>query len=263
MANSRSEDGDFGASPERLLQQAEYGFPYHHLPNREFGRLRLGRVFRGGAEYLAYMDDVAQTAIRRGPSSVLDVGCGDGRLLATIRANLPDPNCSLHGVDLDERAIALAKAMAPSIDYRVQAIEDVQRTFDVVTCVETLEHIEGSKELAFLRSTAARTSPGGVLILTVPSTARPVSAKHHRHYDTRSLFATFEVACANLDVVRICETVPHRPWLDSVLRLLSNRQYSLDVGMINEAVARLHARPVASGQRGLHVMAVLRRPMGT
>ncbi len=240
------------------LQEHEYQFPYHHLPGREFGGLRLGRVFRGGAEYLAYTDAVVDLVADAVPDTVLDVGCGDGRLLVELVRRLP---CSeLHGIDTDERAVRLARVFAPEAHVAVQRVEDVEERFDLVTCVETLEHIVDDDEVAFLTAVADRVAPGGRLVVTVPSTARPVAAKHHRHYTVGQLTSVMTAAVPWLDRPTVHEVIPHRPWLDQGLRLLSNRRYSVDIGWLNERVAGLHRQPVGPGDRGLHVLAVARRP---
>lgn len=241
-----------------LMQGDEYRFPYHHLPGRDFGHLRLGRVFRGGAEYLAYTDVVVERIVDASPSTVLDVGCGDGRLLVELRQQLPAS--SLFGVDTDERAVRLAELFAPDAIVSAKRVEDVEGVFDAVTCVETLEHIPDAHEAAFLSATAERVAPGGVLVVTVPSTARPVAAKHHRHYDIARLRAVLDAGAPWLRELVVEEIVTHRPWLDQGLKVLSNRRYSLDIGWLNERVAGLHRRPVDSGDRGLHVLAVMRRP---
>ncbi len=240
------------------LQENEYQFPYHHLPGREFGSLRLGRVFRGGAEYLAYTDAVVDLVADAVPDKVLDVGCGDGRLLAELMRRLP--RSELHGVDTDERAVRLARVFAPTAQVAVQRVEDVDERFDVVTCVETLEHIVDDDEVAFLTAVADRVAPGGRLVVTVPSTARPVAAKHHRHYTVGQLTAVMAAALPWLARLTVDEVLTHRPWLDQGLRLLSNRRYSVDIGWLNERIAALHRRPVGPGSRGLHVLAVARRP---
>lgn len=240
------------------LQSAEYQFPYHHLPSRDFGRLRVGRVFRGGAEYLSYTEAVVDLVAAERARSVLDVGCGDGRLLFELSLRLP--GTELSGVDTDERAARLASAFVPAADIRVQPVENVDERFDVVTCVETLEHLPDEDEGSFLAATAARVGSGGTLIVTVPSTALPVSAKHHRHYDVDSLAGVLRASAPELEMVALREIVVHRPLLDRVLPLLSNRHYSLDVGWLNERIAALHRRPVPDGRRGLHVIAVARRP---
>jgi len=249
-------DESCSARTSRADRQAgEYAFPYHHLPHVASGRPRLGRNMRGGMEYLAYLGQVVDIVVARQAASVLDVGCGDGRLLAELSGRVD----RLVGVDLDARAIAQASALSPGVDFRTQSVEEVEGTFDVVTCVETLEHVPDEAVETFLESTSVRVSPGGRLVITVPSTARPVLDKHYRHYDTASLRAAVEELRGEWTVERLEEIVPHRPWLDRSLRLLSNRSWTIDVAVLNRMMLRRLRSPVGPGARGLHVLAVLRR----
>lgn len=101
-------------------------------------------------------------------SRVLDVGCGGG-LLAEALARA---GASVTGIDLAPGMIEVARLHAAegalAIDYRVAAAEDVARAtpqgFDVVTCMEMLEHVP---EPAAMTATLARLlRPGGALFVS-------------------------------------------------------------------------------------------------
>ena len=96
-------------------------------------------------------------------------------------------------------------------------------------------------------------------MITVPSDVRPVSAKHYRHYNVEMLRYRLDDCLPGFEILELTELVPDRPWLDSALRLLSNRRYSVDVGLLNAGIDRLHRADVGPGRRGQHVVAVLRR----
>lgn len=98
----------------------------------------------------------------------LDVGCGDGR---TAGVWLRDHGCEYIGVDVSTNAVGDAQSLG--LDARV--IEDAAAlpfsagTFDVVVCIEVLEHLFQSQLVA---SEILRVlKPGGVLIATVPNVA--------------------------------------------------------------------------------------------
>ena len=98
---------------------------------------------------------------------VLDVGCGGGLLcegLALCKARLT-------GIDASAGAIRAAQqhcaASGFDIDYRAATVEqfaeEMPPRFDVVTCMELLEHVP---EPAALLATCARLlNPGGALIV--------------------------------------------------------------------------------------------------
>jgi len=65
------------------LQDQAYEFPYHHIPYFEPGSgagIHVRRL-RWGLEYLCHLRHLAEVIAGLQVSSVLDVGCGDGRLL--------------------------------------------------------------------------------------------------------------------------------------------------------------------------------------
>ena len=94
---------------------------------------------------------------------VLDVGCGGGILseaLAKIGAQVT-------GIDLSQAAIEVAREHAREgsllIDYQVTNIEDIVQaqggSFDVVTCMEMLEHVPDPEGIVAACERALK--PGG------------------------------------------------------------------------------------------------------
>jgi len=105
-------------------------------PNSEFKPLHQINPLR-----LKWINDRAAVAGQR----VLDVGCGGGILsesMAALGANVT-------GVDLSEKALKVAQLhlleSGAQVSYRHVAVEQLARsdpgTFDVVTCMEVLEHV--------------------------------------------------------------------------------------------------------------------------
>lgn len=99
--------------------------------------------------------------------SALDVGCGAG-LLAEPLARL---GAQVTAIDAAPELIAVAREHAArqglAIDYRAAAVEDVAGKFDLVTCLEVIEHVADPQ--AFLKALARRLAPGGLLILSTPN----------------------------------------------------------------------------------------------
>jgi 2-polyprenyl-6-hydroxyphenyl methylase/3-demethylubiquinone-9 3-methyltransferase len=94
---------------------------------------------------------------------ILDVGCGGGILSeALARAG-----AQVTGIDLAQAAIEVAREHAQdgglSIDYRITNIEDIATTqegdFDVVTCMEMLEHVPDPEGI--VAACAKALKPGG------------------------------------------------------------------------------------------------------
>jgi len=94
---------------------------------------------------------------------VLDVGCGGGILSESMAVK----GASVLGIDLAEAPLSVARLHAletgVSIDYREVAAEacaiEMPATFDVVTCLETLEHVPDPSST--VAACAALVKPGG------------------------------------------------------------------------------------------------------
>jgi len=99
--------------------------------------------------------------------SALDVGCGAG-LLAEPLARL---GATVTGLDAAPELISAAKehagAAGLSIDYRAGDIAQLEGQFDLVTCMEVIEHV--ADPAAFTIALAKRLAPGGLLILSTPN----------------------------------------------------------------------------------------------
>jgi 2-polyprenyl-6-hydroxyphenyl methylase/3-demethylubiquinone-9 3-methyltransferase len=99
--------------------------------------------------------------------SALDVGCGAG-LLAEPLARMGAAVTAIDAApELIDAARAHATAQGLEIDYRAVPVEELDGRFDLVTCLEVIEHV--AEPLAFLRWLAARLAPGGLMILSTPN----------------------------------------------------------------------------------------------
>ena len=78
------------------------------------------------------------------PSSVLDVGCGEGVLVHGWAQRLREGR--LVGIDLEEKSIQAgwAERQAPNLEYRVMEASDLpfaDREFELASAIEVLEHV--------------------------------------------------------------------------------------------------------------------------
>ena len=99
--------------------------------------------------------------------SALDVGCGAG-LLAEPLARL---GAKVTGIDAAPEVIAVARSHAAAsgleVDYRVGAVETLEGEFDLISCMEVIEHVADAA--AFVLSLARRLAADGLLILSTPN----------------------------------------------------------------------------------------------
>ena len=170
----------------QLLQEEEYGFPYHYIPTFDDGFSQV-RHWSWGYRYLGGMEVVFDKLRKRSFHSLVDIGCGDGRFLREARARFPE--AELLGVDYSEQAIRLARAMNPDLKFQtINIIEErLSQQFDVATCIEVLEHIPPDQVQGFCDSIAAAIEKDGWLVLTVPHMNKWVSPKHYQHFSSAQL----------------------------------------------------------------------------
>jgi len=82
---------------------------------------------------------------RADPSSLLDVGCGEGVLVHKWAQWLGDSR-RVVGIDLEEESIqeGWSQRSAPNLEYRVMQAENLpfaRDEFDIATAIEVLEHV--------------------------------------------------------------------------------------------------------------------------
>ncbi len=99
---------------------------------------------------------------------ILDVGCGGG-ILSEALAKI---GAQVIGIDLSEASIQVARQHAQkqglNIDYRYESVEEIARkqvgSFDVVTCMEMLEHVPKPDKI--VAACAQALKPGGRAIFS-------------------------------------------------------------------------------------------------
>ena len=123
-------------------------------PKGEMGTLQTINPLR--------MNFIMEKLTVRNPK-ILDVGCGGGILSEALAKT----GAQVMGIDLSQAAIEVAKQHAQKqgleIDYQFESVEEIVRkhagSFDVVTCMEMLEHVpEPGKIVA---ACAQALKPGG------------------------------------------------------------------------------------------------------
>ncbi len=95
--------------------------------------------------------------------SVLDVGCGGG----ILAESMAERGAAVTGIDLGDKPLKVAKLhlleSGQQVDYRLISAEDLAlerpRSFDLVTCMEMLEHVPDPA--ATVRACATLVKPGG------------------------------------------------------------------------------------------------------
>jgi len=99
---------------------------------------------------------------------IVDVGCGGGILSEALAAR----GATVTGIDLGDKALGVAKLhqleSGSKVDYRLVAAEalatESPAAFDVVTCMELLEHVPDPGSIVAACGALAR--PGGTVVIS-------------------------------------------------------------------------------------------------
>ncbi|HEY8194338.1 MAG TPA: bifunctional 2-polyprenyl-6-hydroxyphenol methylase/3-demethylubiquinol 3-O-methyltransferase UbiG [Hyphomicrobium sp.] len=128
-----------------------------------------------GPPRLSFIRDEAVAHFDRDPKALrplsgltaLDIGCGGG----LVAEPLSRMGATVTAIDPAERNIAIAKSHAEAqglaVDYRAARVEDLvaeKRTFDIVACLEVVEHVPDPEK--FVAECSALVRPGGLAIFS-------------------------------------------------------------------------------------------------
>lgn len=108
---------------------------------------------------LGYIDQ----AVTLAGKTVLDVGCGGG----ILSESMAQKGAKVTGIDLGEKAIKVAQLHSlecgVNVEYKLIAVEQLAKeapaSFDVVTCLEMLEHVPDPASV--VQACAQLVKPGG------------------------------------------------------------------------------------------------------
>jgi ubiquinone/menaquinone biosynthesis C-methylase UbiE len=132
---------------------------------------------------------------------VLDLGCGVGHILTILPTSFEKVGVdySLHSLKLARRQLDEQTGL---VNASGQALPFEDSSFDLITCLEVLEHLEDDEKA--VREISRVLKPGGYLIASVPSQYYFEEYRelmgHYRHYTPASfaaLLSRYEIEIRN------------------------------------------------------------------
>ena len=137
---------------------------------------------------------------------ILDVGCLNGNFYDFINTNKHKIK-TFSGIDISEKLIEVAKKRFPEQKWKVADCHSLpfdDNSFDVVTALEIIEHIEEPEKM--LQEMMRVTRPNGSVIITTPNNNFVKDAAHIWSYSTSDIFDMLSKISKNVQVMKICST---------------------------------------------------------
>ena len=175
---------------EQLIQEEEYNFPYHYIPQIGYQYYIDSFRWSYSKEYISVLEFIKDYV--KNFDTIVEVGCGDGRIIGDIKRCHPEKSC--YGVDYSEKALSWAKLLNKGVDFQCINIctsNNFNLKADCILLIEVLEHIPVNICREFVNALAKIQPSGTKLLLTVPHLNVPVGRKHFQHFDKEKLLELF------------------------------------------------------------------------
>jgi len=125
-----AEQATSAAGSEAAGESIEYGAFYF--------RHECGVPYERNEHWLGFFDRIAERIVRDlRPTSVLDAGCAMGFLVEALRRR----GVEAWGIDLSEYAISQVDESVREFCRVASLSEPLERRYDLVTCIEVIEHL--------------------------------------------------------------------------------------------------------------------------
>jgi len=147
-------------------KQSPYRHRFTHFTDALIPVYNWGFRMLGGRGHEAFRRHVLELAALKGDEHLLDAGCGTGMMALRIAARHPD--CTVHGIDISPKMIAVARRDAEmqglAVDFRVGSITDLpypDSSFDVVLTNIMYHHLDLAEKRQAVAEITRALKPGG------------------------------------------------------------------------------------------------------
>jgi 2-polyprenyl-3-methyl-5-hydroxy-6-metoxy-1,4-benzoquinol methylase len=218
-----------------------YSFAETESPNPVVMAVRAWMTRRKGSKYRSMMP----TSV----ADVVDIGCGDGRLLDVLKASCPT-GWRYHGVDWSEEAIERVRRKGyegRTGDVSQLDLSDWEEKFDLALMHQVIEHVRDPREL--LVKARRILKPGGVLSIETPDINawdfRLLSRRYWAGYHIPRHFYIFDknnfselARSAGFEVVSTASLVNPVFWIHSI------KSYCADKPLLRRVAGFFHHQNV-------------------
>jgi 2-polyprenyl-3-methyl-5-hydroxy-6-metoxy-1,4-benzoquinol methylase len=148
----------------------QYGTKFQDAPET-FSEEAALRWARGYMYYLRYWLPDNKDA------TIVDVGCGGGKLLYFFKQM---QYMNVMGIDISPEQVKLARQVIPAVDEAdvLDWLEEHPSTFDLITGLDIIEHLDKSEVIRFLDASYEALKPGGRIVLQTPNAESPWGSQH-------------------------------------------------------------------------------------
>jgi 2-polyprenyl-3-methyl-5-hydroxy-6-metoxy-1,4-benzoquinol methylase len=129
------------------------------------------------ALYRKILPDIYDNALASRKATWLDVGCGHGELLVTLRELCGD-NVEAVGIEPNRQKVTAARLRGLNVDYFDLASHD--KRYDTISLLNVYSHVPNPRE--FLQLVKRKLTPRGELLLQTGDTANLSADQHPRPF---------------------------------------------------------------------------------
>ncbi|WP_066355842.1 class I SAM-dependent methyltransferase [Aliarcobacter skirrowii] len=199
------------------LQDSEYNLPYHHISRFRDG---FSQTFNDtwGINYVATIEFLLNKLKQENFSSIVDIGCGDGRLTLELHREFRNKS-KVIGIDYSRKAIRQARAVVDTDLFKCIDItkEKLDEKFDIALLVEVFEHINPLFANEFINGVANQIKDDGLLFVTVPHINKPVEYKHYRHFSIELITECFKNHFDLIEIIPFERISKRKKFIDIIL----------------------------------------------
>ncbi len=158
--------------------------------------------------YLSVRENLAkflESSIPKTNAKLLDAGCGTGGFLRYL-SKFGD----VTGIDLSDTALEYARKNGLNCQKAsIESLPFADKTFDAVTCVDVIYHMNVGSEIAALKELSRVLKPNGVLAMRVPAfecllSTHDVTVQTRKRYQTSEIKNFLEAAELQIERLSYC-----------------------------------------------------------